>query len=94
MIAIAGLSKPVRSVRRRMPAIQVAVQDGFLQVALSKLHEGTLDSVVPIVDQRKVSAEFRCQQIMDEELVVCGQKGHPLERFRSIAAAGRGVGNK
>ncbi|HXZ08140.1 MAG TPA: LysR substrate-binding domain-containing protein [Paraburkholderia sp.] len=86
LVSLKFLPLAIRSFRARMPATRLIVQEGFLQGALPRLRDGSLDFVIAIMDETKLAPEFVSRTLLEAELILSGRKGNPYENCDSIAA--------
>jgi len=85
LVSLKFLPRAIGSFRRRMPATQLIVQEGFLQGALPRLRDGSLDFVIAILDESKLAPDFACQRLLEAEVIITARQGNPFAQCTSIA---------
>jgi molybdate transport repressor ModE-like protein len=85
LVSLKFLPGAIRAFRQRMPATRLSIHEGFLQAALPRLRDGTLDFAIAIIDETKLGAEFECVKLVEAEVIISARKGNPLAACTSIA---------
>lgn len=64
LMSLGFLPAALDAFRQRMPTIRLDVREGFLDTALPRLRDGSLDFVIAIVDATRLSPEFAFRPLL------------------------------
>nr|WP_281376263.1 LysR substrate-binding domain-containing protein [Burkholderia guangdongensis] len=85
LMALGFLPGALDAFRKRMPSIRLDIREGFLDTALPRLRDGTLDFVVAVIDSEYEPFEFTFRPLLKSELILVTRASNPLHAAGSIA---------
>ncbi|WP_260449944.1 LysR substrate-binding domain-containing protein [Burkholderia contaminans] len=85
LMSLGFLPAALDAFRQRMPTIRLDVREGFLDTALPRLRDGSLDFVIAIVDATRLSPEFAFRPLLESELILMTRASNPLRHCTSLA---------
>ncbi|MBN3798876.1 LysR substrate-binding domain-containing protein [Burkholderia lata] len=85
LMSLGFLPAALDAFRQRMPTIRLDVREGFLDTALPRLRDGSLDFVIAIVDATRLSPEFTFRPLLESELILMTRASNPLRHCTSLA---------
>jgi LysR family transcriptional regulator, regulator of abg operon len=83
---IALLPDMIEEFKSRFPKVRLKVVEGLFPELKKPITDGTLDFYVGPVLERPLPRELAAEILLNNELVIFGRKGHPLQTARSIAS--------
>jgi LysR family transcriptional regulator of abg operon len=85
LMSLGFLPSALDAFRKRMPNIRLDLREGFLDTALPRLRDGTLDFVVAVIDSAHAALEFTFRPLLESELILMTRASNPLRHCDSIA---------
>lgn len=82
--ALALLPTAYPEFRRQCPDVSLRLLDGLFPAVEPRLRDGQLDFYVGPRPERSIGSGYRVESLFDNERVVLGRVGHPLDGARSM----------
>lgn len=84
--ALLLLPTAIARFRRKMPEVQLRVEDGIYPAVLPLVRNGTVDLAIgPQPPEHVLSSDLEVESLFSNELVVAARRGHPLGGRRSLS---------
>ena len=69
----------------RFPDVRLKITEGLFPASAAAMREGATDLYVGPLSEDRLSSEFLAEKLFDNQRVVVGRRGHPLENATSLA---------